>query len=285
MAVHNDLAAHAHLQHQHPADGTSVYGRDADTPWPNASPIDEDTLDLAQDRLGYRFSDPALLAHALTHASIADSRAASNERLEFLGDAVLGMVVCEIVFDRFGDLLEGEMTKIKSTVVSRATCAQIAREMRLCELLATGKGMRTHDVLPQSISAAVFEAVIGAIRLDGGNEAARDFLAPLVLPLIDRAEASGHQQNFKSVLQHHAQQVLGDTPTYAVLDEKGPDHAKCFEVAVEIGARRFPSRWGPSKKEAEQQAALVALHELGLAEEDDDGEIVMVKPEQLNGTA
>jgi len=244
--------------------------------------MDAERLEQAQQLLGYKFNDIELLRRALIHASVAEHRSCSNERLEFLGDAVLGLIVCERIFRDFPELLEGEMTKIKSTVVSRHTCAQITRELGLCDLLLTGKGMRTNKSLPQSLSAAVLESVIGAIYIDAGMDAARNFLEPLVGPIIDRAHACGHQQNFKSVLQHHAQQALAETPMYIVMDEQGPDHAKCFEIAVEIGARRFPSRWGQSKKQAEQCAALAALTELGVTTENELGEVVV--NHELNGT-
>ncbi len=231
----------------------------------------------AEGRLGYSFRDPDLLRKALTHASVAECRLSSNERLEFLGDTILGLVACELIYEMFPALLEGEMTKIKSTVVSRQTCAAIARDLGLDSLLSLGKGMKTSQSLPPSLAAAVLEALIAAIYLDGGLEPARALLGPVLRPLIERAEASGHQENFKSVLQQHAQQWFNDTPSYVVLDEKGPDHSKCFEVCVEIGARRFKSSWGQSKKQAEQQAALYALHELGVAIEDEDGRIRVVR--------
>jgi len=236
-----------------------------------------DIRETAEQCLGYRFNDTSLLERALRHASVAESRLDSNERMEFLGDAVLGMITCELIFQNYPTLLEGEMTKIKSTVVSRQTCASIARELGLDRLLALGRGMQGRHSLPQSLAAAVLEAVIAAIYLDGGMEAARAFLEPILTKLIARAEACGHQENFKSVLQQYAQQNLDSTPVYIVLDEKGPDHAKCFEVAVEIGVRRFPSSWGQSKKQAEQQAALNALRELGLCETGDDGHVRIVR--------
>lgn len=232
---------------------------------------------LNQDRierlLGHRFSDPELLQRALTHASLVESRLESNERLEFLGDAVLGLVVCSYLYDEYPDLLEGEMTKIKSTVVSRRVCAEIASSLGLDEMLRLGKGMSRHANLPGSVLAAVFEALVGALYLDGGLEVARRFILGLMRPRIEEAARSGHQSNFKSVLQQTAQQMLGLTPQYIVLDEKGPDHAKCFEVAVEIGARRFGSCWGPSKKQAEQDAALQALRELGYVSTGENGDI------------
>src|SRR5262245_29031067 len=129
----------------------------------------------AERALGYSFKDPVLLTRALTHASVAEQRALSNERMEFLGDSVLGMIVSERVYQRYPDLLEGEMTKIKSTAVSRQTCAMIARSLGLDELLVTGKGMQGAAAMPQSLAAAVLEAVIAAIYLDGGYGAVEGF--------------------------------------------------------------------------------------------------------------
>jgi ribonuclease-3 len=228
-----------------------------------------------QNIIGYRFADPTLLTRAMTHASVAESRQESNERMEFLGDSVLGLICCEMIYGLYPTLLEGEMTKIKSTVVSRQTCAVIARELGLQKFLLLGKGMQTQRDLPQSLAAAAVESVVAALYLDGGMEPVRRFLAPLLEPMIRRAAVSGHQENFKSVLQQHAQQTFGESPVYVVLDEKGPDHAKCFELAVEIAGRRYPACWGASKKQAEQQAALNALNELGLLDLTKDGHQVL----------
>lgn len=238
----------------------------------------------AEKALGHEFKDPALLVQALRHASIADSRVQSNERMEFLGDSVLGFIVSQRIYERFPQFLEGEMTKIKSAAVSRQTCAMIARSLGLDELLSLGKGMqspngRAEECVPSSLAAAVLESLIAAIYLDGGLRKARKFILPLIDPLLDRAAASGHQENFKSVLQQHAQQGGLGVPSYKVLDEKGPDHAKCFKVGVEIGARKFESCWGQSKKQAEQMAALAALGELGVIEKGADGHVRVIPAE------
>ena len=137
-------------------------------PWLRARPVDDVELQKCQELLGYHFNDPDMLALALTHASVAPTRLESNERLEFLGDAVLGMVVCHWLYANQIDLLEGEMTKIKSLVVSRQTCATIAEEAAFSPLLSLGKGMTGAGALPRSVSAAVFEAIIGAIFLTAG---------------------------------------------------------------------------------------------------------------------
>jgi ribonuclease III len=238
-------------------------------------------IERAQAAIGHRFSDPTLLVRALTHASIATVRLESNERMEFLGDAVLGLVASERIFQRFPQLLEGEMTKIKSSAVSRQTCAALARQLGLAELLVLGKGMHASghgpgENMPQSLAAAVLESMIAAIYLDAGFDAARKFLVPLLDPLIERAAASGHQENYKSVLQQHTQQRGQPTPKYAVQDEQGPDHAKSFKIAVEIGERRFEPCWGASKKQAEQAAAMAALTELGLLIRGPGGELRVV---------
>jgi len=214
--------------------------------------------------VGHRFANPSLIDQALRHASVAEQRVASNERLEFLGDAVLGVITCQRVYELFPTLLEGEMTKIKSAVVSRPACASMAKQVGLVQYLELGKGMRSTPSLPSSLAAAVLEAVIGALFVDGGLEAARRFLQPLVDPRIDTAFESGHQDNYKSLVQQHAQQSGESGPAYVVITETGPDHNKIFNVCLQIGERRFSPMTGSSKKQAEQAAARQALEELGL---------------------
>ena len=231
--------------------------------------MDTSSVETCQEAIGYSFRDRELLALALTHASIAATRVESNERLEFLGDSVLALVVCQDLYQRSNDLQEGQMTKIKSSVVSRRTCAEIAEGLGISRLLFLGKGMPASDDLPQSVTAAVFEAIVGAVYLDGGLDAARRFILDSVRPFIDEAFATEHQQNFKSLLQQHSQRRWGLTPEYRLLDEKGPDHSKCFEVAVSVGGRHFSSAWGTNKKEAEQEAARRALTEMGLVKDDE----------------
>lgn len=235
--------------------------------------MDSGRLDRAEAITGHTFVDRGILEQSLMHASATEQRILSNERQEFLGDAILGVVICEYIFSTFPDILEGEMTKIKSTVVSRKSCAEVAERLDLFGLLEMGKGMQARSGLPSSIGAGALEAIIGAIFLDGGFDPARTFILQQMRQMVHLAEESGHHQNFKSVLQQYAQQNLGQSPVYEVLDEQGPDHAKCFEIAVEISDRRFTSCWGSSKKQAEQDAALEALLELGRAVRCDDGTI------------
>jgi len=230
--------------------------------------MDEETLQQIEQIIGYKFYNSNLLAKAFTHSSAVDNRFLCNERLEFLGDAVLGIVVCRQLFDSFPGYLEGDLTKIKSMLVSRKTCAKLARQMGLHKFLKIGKGMaNNHSPMSMSLSAGLFEAVIAAIYLDGGFDAASDFLLRTFAPLIEKADAEQTQGNFKSLLQQYAQQQLNTSPAYELLDEKGPDHNKCFESQVVINGRHFTSAWGTNKKEAEQKAAFNALVELGILEE------------------
>src|SRR5205823_11481552 len=134
-------------------------------------------LEECQKSIGYQFRQPELLRAALTHASGANTRLASNERLEFLGDSVLGLVTCEQLFQRFPEYQEGDLTKIKSVVVSRRTCARFSRQLNLGDFLFLGKGMHLlHSSVPASLLADVYESMVAAIYLDGGLEAARSFI-------------------------------------------------------------------------------------------------------------
>jgi len=127
----------------------------------------------AEALLHHTFNNPDLLTESLTHASIANTRLVSNERMEFLGDAVLDLVVCEALYLRFPEYLEGDLTKIKSAVVSRKTCAEISIETGLVELLITGKGISSRDAMPSSLAAAVYKSIIAALYFDGGSEVAK----------------------------------------------------------------------------------------------------------------
>lgn len=212
--------------------------------------------------LGYTFQSKELLRQALTHSSGATHRVASNERLEFLGDAVLGYTICEILYERYPDYLEGDLTKIKSVVVSRKTCAAISRLLKLDEFLIVGKGMSGSPVLPHSLLAGAFESIVAAIYLDGGSDAARAFIERFLVPEIEAAADGNHGGNFKSLLQQYTQRHLAETPTYDLLEVRGPDHDKSFKVAARIGSRAYSPAWGRNKKEAEQRAALNALSQL-----------------------
>jgi ribonuclease-3 len=234
----------------------------ADAPLEGLSNSLAEKLSGCQERIDYRFNDLSLLEAALTHASGAEHRLASNERLEFLGDAILGVVVCEFLYAKYPEFLEGDLTRLKSIVVSRQTCAEISQALNLEEFLILGKGMTTDPHVPMSVLADVFEALIAALYLDGGESASRTFIHQYVAPEIERAASGESGNNYKSMLQQFVQREQGTTPSYELLDEKGPDHSKCFKMSAQIGQTRFPPAWGRSKKEAEQRAAHNALNEL-----------------------
>lgn len=230
--------------------------------------MDAEYLRQMEEVLEYKFTNPSILEEAFTHSSLADDRLKSNERLEFMGDCVLGLVICRALYNRFPNYQEGDLTKIKSMLVSRKTCAQIANELGLTTFLRVGKGTDRTRAIGGSIAAACLEAVIAAIYFDGGMEAAEAFILRRFESLIDQADAEQHQNNFKSVLQQYCQRVFNRTPYYELLDEKGPDHNKCFEVGVVVDHQRFPGAWGVTKKDAEQMAARNALIELKIIEPD-----------------
>jgi ribonuclease-3 len=226
--------------------------------------LEAEILEDCQEVIGYRFRQPDLLRGALTHASGANTRLASNERMEFLGDAVLGLVTCEQLYLRFPDYQEGDLTKIKSVVVSRRTCTRFSKALGLGEFLFLGKGMHHHDPasVPPSMLADVYESLVAAIYLDGGLEAARTFILKHLGPEIEEVAGGQTGGNFKSLLQQVAQREFNATPQYILLDEKGPDHSKCFKIAAVIGRHTHAGAWGRTKKEAEQRAAMNALAQI-----------------------
>jgi ribonuclease-3 len=231
-------------------------------PNPTDDPSVETKISLCEEALQYQFRDRPLIELALTHASVARTRIESNERLEFLGDAILGAIICEILYHRFPDFPEGELTRIKSSLVSRTTCAVVANQLGLSRFLILGKGLLTHQHIPSSILAGVFESVVAAVYLDGGPAAVNAFVERAMAIVLEEEAEPQLTRNYKSLLQQMSQKQFGATPLYHVLDEKGPDHSKCFKISAAIGAQVYGAAWGASKKEAEQRAALNALCEI-----------------------
>lgn len=221
----------------------------------------EEKFELCQARIGYIFRDLEVLRASLTHASGASKRVESNERLEFLGDSILGLVVCELLFRQYPNYLEGELTKIKSIVVSRRVCAKVARQLGLEDCLIIGKGLMGTGV-PRSLLSDVFESIIAAVYLDSGIESARSLIHRCMASEIQLAVEGFTGGNYKSMLQHLVQREKGSAPVYLMVSEQGPDHSKTFQMAASIGGRRFTSAWGRNKKDAEQRAAGNALAEL-----------------------
>ncbi len=235
-----------------------------------------------ENTLGYHFNDTSLLSQALTHSSRKNELFCSNERLEFLGDAILGALVSEFLYRNRADYTEGDLTRVKSVVVSRDTLTTAGRELDLEAYLMVAKGLarpfdaepdtagdtdpRRAERLPASLLADAFEAIVAAIYLDGGPEAARGFILRHLGESIEEACRSSHIQNFKSILQQLVQRKMGTMPEYLVIGESGPDHVKSFEVVTLIEGRRYGAGRGRTKKSAEQRAAAETLAMLGQAQ-------------------
>lgn len=216
-----------------------------------------------EERLGYTFQDRALLEHALTHSSYANENRAkgetSNERLEFLGDSVLGMVVADYLFRGHPDMPEGELTRTRAALVCEESLVEVARKLGLCRHLKLGRGEDAGGGRQRpSIQADAVEAVIAAIYLDGGIGSARKFITNFILTNNDR-ETEGVIRDYKTALQELVQREGGQVLTYCLSGESGPDHAKVFRVEVSLNGEKAGEGQGRSKKEAEQNAARAAL--------------------------
>lgn len=204
----------------------------------------------------HSFRDPSLLALALTHSSVGSER--DNERLEFLGDAALDLVVAEELFRHHSDLPEGDLTELKAWVVSRKTLAEAARVLDLGAAARFGPGLSA-STLPRSVLANLYEAVLGAVYLDEGLEAARVFVRVTLVEPLDLVREQKQGSNPKQLLQQLCQRDLGCLPNYVLVASRGEAHARAFLVAVEARNKRYPTAWGRTRKEAEAWAAFEAL--------------------------
>jgi ribonuclease-3 len=214
--------------------------------------------------LGVRFRDRRMREWALTHRSYAFERdlGETNERLEFLGDAVLGLVVTDLAYRRFPDLPEGELAKLRAATVNMLTLADVARDLALGEAILLGKGEEQSGGRDKtSILADAMEAVLGAVYLDRGLEAARQLIERVFWPRMAAYVRGEGDRDYKTGLQELAAQDLGSVPQYRV-SEEGPDHAKEFTATVFLGGQAYGSGSGRSKKEAEQRAARQAYARL-----------------------
>ena len=216
------------------------------------------------DKLGYRFRDPRLLEKALTHSSYANEGRhglESNERLEFLGDSVLGFVAAKYLFEKETGP-EGELTKLRAAVVCEKALCSYSRELGLGDYLLLGKGERlTGGAERPSILADAFEAVIAAMYLDGGLEPAQRFILAHILNGLAEGEIH-HVEDYKTELQERVQRRAGQTLSYTVCAESGPDHNKTFTMAVLLNGSEIGRGTGRTKKEAEQSAARCALEQM-----------------------
>jgi ribonuclease-3 len=235
------------------------------------------TLDVLQTRIGYRFKNPQLLYEALTHRSAVSDfdmsrreRASGesvekvnwNERIEFLGDSVLGLVITTYLWQQHEAFAEGELSRVRASLVNEATLAQVAREICLGDSIALGKGeMKNGGRSRDALLADAMEALIGAVYLDGEFESARVFVLRIFSELLQQ-EWQEFGCDFKTQLQELVQDVFKSTPNYQLLNESGPDHAKEFEIGVFVGERCLGKGIGANKKRASQEAANIALQKI-----------------------
>ena len=230
-------------------------------PGPEGRGLDLEGLEAL---LGYRFQDPSLLVLALTHESYSNERQdvlGNNERLEFLGDAVLGLAVCRYLYERHPGLPEGRLAQIKGNLVSTANLACKARVLDLGSQLLLGRGeTQARGGTRDNILADTLEAVIGALFLDGGMEVAELFVLSLLREAMDRMD--GSQKDFKSLLQEHTQRLHKSLPHYEVVSEEGPPHERVFRVDVQFLGEYLGQGVGRTKREASQHAAQQALESL-----------------------
>lgn len=218
---------------------------------------------VLETKLGYTFRDASLCESALTHKSwmneAQDPHRSDNERLEFLGDSVLALVTSDLLMRRFPEQPEGDLSKARAAIVNEGGLATVADRLSLGQWIFLGRGEeQAGGRQKRSLLANAFEALIGAIYRDGGFQAAFDVTERLFTPIIAEVPLAA-SKDFKSRLQEIAQARLQMAPSYAVLSEQGPDHAKTFEVSIRIGDREYGRAFGRSKKEAQQNAAERAL--------------------------
>lgn len=221
-------------------------------------------LDQLQERLGYRFKNPDLLRDALTHKSFLNENRhlniRDNERMEFLGDAVLDLVVSDLLYNKFPEMREGGLSKKRSSIVRESALYSIATDLGLGPNILMGKGeLQSGGGEKSSLLADTFEAVVAAIYLDGEVGAARRFIDGIFTPLLDIASGV---KDYKSQFQELCQKDSLMAPNYKVINSSGPDHDKLFDVELEVGGKAISRGQGKSIKEAERQAAKEALREM-----------------------
>ena len=221
-----------------------------------------------QQKLSLKFNDEDILLQALTHRSYLNEnpgfRLGQNERLEFLGDAVLELIVTEDLYAKFPEKPEGELTSFRAALVNSRMLSEVAVELEINEYLMLSRG-EARDVgrARQFILANVFEALIGAIYLDQGYDVSKNFIHRVLMPKLDAIVENKLYKDPKSLFQEEAQERAGTTPTYEVVREWGPDHDKHFIVGVFLGDEKMAEGEGPSKQAAQEEAARNALHVKG----------------------
>ncbi len=222
----------------------------------------ENSIEIEQ-KLGYQFQSKELLAEALRHSSYVNEQPASdlrdNERLEFLGDAVLNLIVGHILMERYPQMKEGDLSRTRANLVNETQLATMARSIELGSYLQLGKGeIQTHGMEKNSILAGAYEALVAALYLDSGYKATFNIIEKNFVPILDQVQSASDSYDYKSRLQEWVQEKHGEIPNYKVVNEKGPDHDKTFWVAVKVFGIEAQGT-GKNKKAAEQDAARKAL--------------------------
>jgi len=228
----------------------------------------EKELREIEEKLGISFLNKSLLNQSLTHSSYGnENKCPDNERLEFLGDAVLKLVVSEYIYNKFPAYPEGDLTKIRASVISDETLGKIGRKIDLGEyLLLSSNEKRSGGEKRKSNIANAMEAVIGAAYLDAGIGKSRDLIIEFLREEVETVSRAGYIRDYKSALQEYAQKNKWELPHYRVIKETGPKHRRVFWIEVKVRGRRFGIGRGRNKKEAEQRAATMALRRLKLEE-------------------
>jgi ribonuclease-3 len=231
----------------------------------------KEQLTAFQKAVGFRFKSLELLHLSFIHRSVSNESSVSreaggkinNERLEFLGDSVLGVVCATLLYEKYPDKSEGELAKIKSVAVSEDILSGIARLLELDTLLILGKGEElTGGRTKKALLADAMEALIGALYLDSGYKAAFDFVSRYLAPEIDRVRDTGLYRDYKSLLQEFCQQNFRAYPDYRLVKKSGPEHDRMFWIEVDVNGHQYGPGMGRNKKSAEQEAARMAWADL-----------------------
>ena len=229
--------------------------------------LDVTKLKHIQEMIGYEFKNQGLLKQAFTHSSYANEHRnheiQDNERLEFLGDAILDLIVSEYLFNKYPDMPEGDLSKIRASIVCEPSLAKVSKEMNIGEYILLGKGEEmTGGRTRSSILADAFEAITGAVFQDGGFEGVKQFIYRTIVEQVKNMAIEELYTDYKTLLQENIQKESTEPICYEVVGEEGPDHDKYFYVAVSHGETVLGKGVGKSKKEAEQNAAKIALTDL-----------------------
>jgi len=239
-----------------------LFKRKRRVPAATLGPERKKELQLFERHAGIRFHELEFLNQAFTHRSFANElgeTAENNERLEFLGDSVLGLAVSEYLYETLPDQPEGELARIKSFVVSEASLSEISRKLRVDNYILIGRGEEySGGRTKKAILADCLEAIIGAYYLDSGFLPSRKFVHDMLIPEINKVLENKHAKDYKTLLQEYVQKRMKTYPKYKVVQKTGPDHDRTFWIEVHVGDRSFGAGKGKNKKEAEQEAARIA---------------------------